>query len=87
LSLLDLDPDPVVRGTDPDPSMVKQKEFKKNLIPLFFLTSFDFLSLKNYVNVALKSNKQNNFEKKKFLVAILKVSDENSRIRSRIRIR
>jgi hypothetical protein len=45
---------------------------------------YDFLSLKNNVNLASKSNKQkNNY----FLVAILKVTDENSRNRSRIRIR
>jgi hypothetical protein len=41
----------------------------KNLGPSFyFVTLFDFLSLKNDVNVASKSNKQ-------------KVNDENSRIR------
>ncbi len=38
--------------------------------------------MRNYVNVASKSKKQ-----KKLLVAILKVTDENSRIRSRIQIR
>jgi hypothetical protein len=41
--------------------------------------------LKNDVNVASKSKKQNNLGKKLFLVAILKVTDENSRIRIRIR--
>jgi hypothetical protein len=50
------DPDPLVRGPDPD---------------------HDFLSLKKDVNVPSKSNKQTIF------VAVLKVSDENSRIRSR----
>jgi hypothetical protein len=39
-------------------------------------------SLKNYVNVPSESNKQKNLE---FLVAILKVTDEKSRIRRRIR--
>jgi hypothetical protein len=41
--------------------------------------------MKNDVNVASKSNQQRNVEKKnEFLVAILEVPDENSRIRSRI---
>ncbi len=41
---------------------------------------YEFLSLKNYVNVASKSNIQ-----KQILVVVLKVTDEKSRIRSRIR--
>jgi hypothetical protein len=45
----------------------------------FFMT-FIF---ENDVNVALKSNKQNKHNKKIF--AVLKVTDENSRIQSRIR--
>jgi hypothetical protein len=48
------------------------------------------LSLKNDLNTALKSNKQKNIEKFIFLVAILKVTDENSKIRiqsSEVRIR
>ncbi len=44
---------------------------------------YDFLPLKNDVNGASKSNRQKHFEKTNFLVAILKVTDENSRIRSR----
>jgi hypothetical protein len=28
-----LDPDPLVRGTDPDPSVIKQKWLEKTLIP------------------------------------------------------
>jgi hypothetical protein len=59
------------------------------------LTFLMTLSFKDCVNVASKSIKEKNFEKKKsFLVAILKVTDENSGIRlsevhtdSRIRIR
>jgi hypothetical protein len=43
-------------------------------------SDFDFLSLKNDVNVPSKSNKQKNF------VGLLKVNGENSRIRIRIRI-
>jgi hypothetical protein len=54
---------------------------KKNLDSYFFVTLFDFLSLKNYVNVPSKSNKQKKFFRNKFFVAILKVIDENSRIR------
>jgi hypothetical protein len=46
----------------------------------------NFLFLKNDVNVASKKNKQKNAEKNYFLFAILKVTDENSRIRIRIRI-
>jgi hypothetical protein len=37
--------------------------------------------LKNYVNVPLKRNKQENLENKFVFVVILKVSDENSWIR------
>ncbi len=69
LGLLDLDPDPdpVVRGVDPalDPDPK---------------TLYDFLSLKNDVNVPSKKVLYKNY----FLVGILKVSDENSRIRIRI---
>ncbi len=45
-----------------------------------------FLSLKNYVNVAPVSNKEKNVEKFVW-IAILKVTDENSRIWNWIRIR
>ncbi len=52
-----------------------------NPTELFLWPIYDFLSLKNDVNVASKNtgNKQ-----KKFLVAILKVTDENSRIRTKV---
>jgi hypothetical protein len=61
------DPDPLIRGTgpDPDPSIIK--------------LLYDFLSLKNDVNVPSKSNKQKN-RKKWFFVG---VTDEKSRIRNR----
>ncbi len=59
-----LDPDPLVRGMDPDPdpaldpdpvpSIIMQKN-KKNLDSYYFATLFDFLSLKNDVCVASKS--------------------------------
>jgi hypothetical protein len=56
------------------------KIVRKLSIPSVLRLLYDFLSyLKNDVSVALKSNK-----KKNFLVEILKISDENSRIRSRI---
>ncbi len=58
------DPDPLVRGLDPDPaldpSIIMQKYVlhKKNLESYYFATLCDFLSLKNNVNVPSKSNKQ-----------------------------
>jgi hypothetical protein len=66
LGLLDSDPDSLVRVMDPDPDP-----------PTVLLLIFDFLSLKNDVNAPSKSNKQNNFLNK----IVLKVNDENSRIR------
>jgi hypothetical protein len=68
--------------SDPDPQHCKK--VRKTLIPTVLRLLCDFLSLKNNVNVASKSNK-----KKKIFVDILKVTDEKSktRIRSRIRIR
>jgi hypothetical protein len=57
----------------------------------YFVTLFDFLSLKNNVNVPSESNKQkrlcqkSKLKKKKFknyfFAGILKVKDESSRIR------
>jgi hypothetical protein len=56
------DPDPLVRGIDPDPdpSIIMQKIVRKTLIHsmILFSDSFYFLSLKNDVNVPSKSNKQ-----------------------------
>jgi hypothetical protein len=52
-------PDSLVRGTDPapDPPIINKKySSKKNCF-------FDFLSLKNDVNVSSKSNEQKNFLK------------------------
>jgi len=50
---------------DPDPSFMisSNKSSKKNLIPTFLSLVFDFLSLKNYVNVPSKSIKQKNSKK------------------------
>ncbi len=52
LGLLDLDPDPLVKGTDrdPDPSIISKKS-RKTLDSYCFVTSFDFFFLKNDVNV------------------------------------
>jgi hypothetical protein len=62
-----LDPDPLVKGMDPDPdpaldpdpdpSTIMQNS-KKNFHSYHFVILFDFLSLKKDVNVASKSNKQ-----------------------------
>jgi hypothetical protein len=57
------DPDPPVRGMDPDPDPIRIllstcKNSKKNLDSYYFVTLFDFLSLKNDVKVPSKSNKQ-----------------------------
>ncbi len=53
------DPDPLVRGMDPnpDPSIIMQ-DSKKNLHSYYFATLFDFLSLKNNDNVPSKRNDQ-----------------------------
>jgi hypothetical protein len=53
------DPDQLVRcmDPDPDPSIIMRK-YEKNLDSYYFVTLFDFLSLKNDVSVASKSNKQ-----------------------------
>ncbi len=62
LGLLDPDPNPLVRCTDPDPYMYHQaKLVRKTLIPTVLLLLFDFLSLKNDVNVISKSYKLNFF--------------------------
>jgi hypothetical protein len=66
LGLLDPDPDPLVRCMDPDPDPAPDldpsiicKNSKKNLDSNYFVTLFDFLSLKKDVNVSpSKSNKQ-----------------------------
>ncbi len=59
---------------DPDPTIIM------HLDSYYFVTLFDFLSLKNDVNVPSKVISRN--KKKLFLVDILKVYDKNSRIRS-----
>jgi hypothetical protein len=55
----------------------------KNIDSHCFVTSFGLFIFENDVNVPSKRNKQKNFKKKNlFSVGILKVNDENSRIRS-----
>ncbi len=58
-------PDPLVRGTDPDPSIIKQnigKTFISTVLLLWHLA--DFLNLKNDVNVSSKSNNNKKLLKK-----------------------
>jgi hypothetical protein len=61
--------DPLLRGTDPDPSINKQN-ILTNLYFYCFVTS-----LKNDVNVSSKSSKQKNLKKYIFFVGFLKVTD------------
>jgi hypothetical protein len=59
LGLLDPDPDPLVRCRIRIRILLSScKNSKKNHDSYFFVTLFDFLSLKNDVNLASKSNKQ-----------------------------
>ncbi len=60
LGLLDPDPDPLVRvmGIGIRILLSSCKNSKKTLDSYYFVTHFDFLSKKNDVNVASKSNKQ-----------------------------
>ncbi len=62
------DPDPLVRGTDPDPSALSNIVRKIFISTVLWLLK-DFLSLKNAVNVPSKRNKQKNFDKNSFLLA------------------
>jgi hypothetical protein len=75
LGPLDPDPDPLVRGLDPNPDPALDPDpdpsiIKKTLDSYYFVTLIDFFSLKNDVNVASKSNKQKKFFTKiRFLLA------------------
>jgi hypothetical protein len=51
------DPDPLVRGTDPD----TLSSSKKNIDSYCFVTFYEFLSLKNDVNALSKRNNEKNF--------------------------
>jgi hypothetical protein len=83
LAILDPDPDSLVRGKDPDPSIIKKNKqnSKENLNSNCFVTSLRLLSLKNDVNVASKSHKQ------QFLVVFLKGHWRKYQNPDRIRIR
>jgi hypothetical protein len=50
LGLLDPNPDTLVTDTDPDPFIIKQRK-RKTLIYTVLWHLYDFLSLKNDVNV------------------------------------
>jgi hypothetical protein len=88
LGLQDPDPDRTVRGMDSDPApgirilLSSCKNSKKNLDSFYFVT-LDFLSLKNDGNVPSKSTviSRKNCVKNNFFAGMLKVNDENSRIR------
>ncbi len=74
------DPDPSVfgppgYGSGPDPYH-QAKIVRKTLTPTGLLLLFDFLSLKNDVNVPSKSNKQKNIFFKLVFVGVLKVNNE-----------
>ncbi len=78
-------PDPLVRAIRI--LLSSSKNSKKILIPTVLGLLYDFVSLKNDVNLASKSMSKKIMKK---LVAILKFTDENSRIQirqSKMRIR
>jgi hypothetical protein len=55
------DPDPIVRGMDPDPDpFIIMQNSKKNLDSYYFVTLFDFLSLKNDVMYLQKVTSRKN---------------------------
>jgi len=78
-------PDPFIRGTAPIRIRIlpcdQAKIVKKTLISTA-LWLYDFLSVKNDVNLLQKVKKNKKIRTKNF-VAILKVTDEKSKIRIR----
>jgi hypothetical protein len=76
------DRDPLVRCTDPDPPIVKPKIVRNPLISAVLRFLYDFLSVKNDVNVPSKSTIINKNIEKLYFVCILKVTNE--KIRGRI---
>jgi hypothetical protein len=74
-SIADPNPDPFVGGMNPDPG-------KKNLDFYCFVTSFWLFIFENNVHVPSKNTMQKNFFLNQFFVGVLKVNDENIRIRT-----
>ncbi len=88
LGLLDLNPDPLVWIRKRIRLQIRillssNKNSKKNLDSYCFVTSFRLFIFKNAVNISSKSYKQKNLIKKLVFFGVLKVNDENSRIRRR----
>jgi len=81
LGLLDPDPDPLVRGMDLDPSIIKQQIVRKTLIPADLCL---FWTVKNYVNVPSKVISRKNCVKNYFVAGILDVNDAEPQILIRI---
>jgi hypothetical protein len=84
LGLQDPDPDPLVRIRILlwiRILLLSCKNSKKNLDSYYFVTLFEFLSLINDVNIASKSHRHKKLCKKLVFDGILKVNDENRRIR------
>jgi hypothetical protein len=76
LGLLDPDPDPLRKRYGSGSFYHQAKIVRKTLIPTALQLLFDFLSLKNEVNVPSKTYKQKNFFCLFF--CILKVNGENN---------
>jgi hypothetical protein len=90
VSVADAHPDPLVRGTNPEPFYHQAKIVRKTWIPRVrycFVTVTSLLPFifENDVNVAIKSNKQK--KPVNFTCRLEEVTDENSSIRIQIRIR
>jgi hypothetical protein len=71
---------PVIsKNWDNKKSSTKNREKNLDSDVLFCDFFYDFLSLKNYVNVPSKRDKQKNLEKEKktFFVSVLKVNDQD----------
>jgi hypothetical protein len=71
-----LDPVPLVRGTDPD-SLIISINSKKNLYSYYFMTFY----LRKIMYLYLQKVISRKTRKKIVFVGVLKVNDENSRIR------
>jgi hypothetical protein len=83
LGLQDLDPDPLVRGMDPDPSIIKHKILRKSWFLLFcdfFLTVYLWKMMRKYLQKVIC--------RQTFYISFCRhlEGDEKSRIRIRIRI-